>query len=78
MLKNLETALSNKKITRSQVATVLGYAKYTTITEKLEGKTKFDFDEAVKLRQVFFPEYDLEFLFMNEKCITESKPKQTA
>lgn len=76
MLKNLENALAAKKITRSQVASVLGYTRYSTISDKLEGKTNFNFDEAIKLKKVFFPEYDLEFLFMKEDC--NQKAKQTA
>lgn len=72
MLGNLETALGTKKITRSQVASVLGYNRYTTISDKLEGKSTFSFDEAVKLKKVFFPEYDLEFLF--EKTEKQKEP----
>lgn len=33
MLKNLEVALSEKKITRSQVASILGYTRYATISQ---------------------------------------------
>ncbi|EGO9001992.1 XRE family transcriptional regulator [Enterococcus faecalis] len=74
MLKNLEEALSAKKITRSQVASVLGYTRYATITDKLEGKSKFSFDEALKLKKVFFPEYDLEFLFKKDDNYKTKQP----
>ncbi|MFS7200603.1 XRE family transcriptional regulator [Carnobacterium divergens] len=67
MLKNLEVALSEKKITRSQVASILGYTRYATISDKIEGKTTFSFDEALKIKRAFFPEYELEFLFAKEE-----------
>ena len=66
MLKNLEKALTEKKITRTQVASALGYKRYATISDKIEGKTQFSFDEAVKLKKTFFPEYELEYLFTND------------
>ena len=66
MLKNLEKALTEKNITRTQVASALGYKRYTTISDKIEGKTQFSFDEAVKLKKTFFPEYELEYLFTND------------
>lgn len=75
MLNNLESALSTKNITRGQVASVLGYTRYSTITDKIKGKTKFDFDEAVKIKRVFFPEYDLEYLFEGDSNVSKGKTK---
>lgn len=66
MLVNLQKALEEKSITYSQVAAALGYTRYATISDKIKGKTSFNFDEAVKIKKTFFPEYELEFLFANE------------
>lgn len=63
MLERLEEARKAKKITYQQIAELLGYTKSSTISEKFQGKTNFSFDEAVKIQAVFFPEYDLRFLF---------------
>lgn len=66
MLKNLLNVLDEKSITYSQLAEAIGYKRYATVSEKVNGKTKFTFDEALKIKNVFFPEYDLEYLFYSE------------
>ncbi|MBK0348934.1 helix-turn-helix transcriptional regulator [Aerococcaceae bacterium zg-ZJ1578] len=63
MLTNLENARNHKNISLSQMAAAIGISRYQTISDKINGVSKFSFDEAVKLRKTFFPEYDLEFLF---------------
>lgn len=62
MLNNLEKARQDKKVTKVDMADLLG-VKYQTITDKIEGETSFKFEEALKIQQAFFPEYDLVFLF---------------
>lgn len=38
-----------------------------TISEKIAGKRDFKFNEAVKIKETFFPAYDLIFLFSAKK-----------
>lgn len=66
MLLNLKKALEGKGITHKQVASCLGYTRYATVSDKINGKTKFTFEEAVKIKKTFFPEYDTEYLFSKE------------
>ncbi|MBG9977263.1 helix-turn-helix domain-containing protein [Ruoffia tabacinasalis] len=63
MLINLENARKEKGITLTQIASVLGLKKYQTISEKIKGMSTFSFDEALKIQQSLFPEYDLIYLF---------------
>lgn len=63
MLYNLENARKEKGISLSQIASVIGVTRYQTVSEKIKGVTKFTFDEALKVHQILFPEYDLVFLF---------------
>ncbi|MTP72905.1 helix-turn-helix domain-containing protein [Turicibacter sanguinis] len=65
MLINLENARESKKITLAQIGALLG-VRYQTVSDKIRGVSGFSFDEAVKIRRTFFPEYDLEYLFAKE------------
>lgn len=62
MLKNLKHALETKHITYIQVSKALN-CRPATVSDKINGKTKFSFDEAFKIQEVFLPEYDLKYLF---------------
>lgn len=62
MLKNLKKALEAKRITYIQISKVLN-CRPATVSDKINGKTKFSFDEAFKIQEVFLPEYDLKYLF---------------
>lgn len=62
MLRNLKHALEEKHITYIQVSKVLD-CRPATVSDKINGKTKFSFDEAFKIQEVFLPEYDLKYLF---------------
>lgn len=64
MLKNLRDALDMKHVTNLQVAKILN-CRPATVSDKINGKTKFSFDEALKVQEVFLPEYDIKFLFTN-------------
>lgn len=62
MYKNLIKAMEDNHVTRQQLADLLGVA-YNTISDRLNGKTKFLFWEAVRIRKCFFPALDIEYLF---------------
>lgn len=67
MYKNLTERMKEKGITGKQIASLLD-CRQATISEKLNGIVGcgFYFDEALKIQQVFFPEYNLEYLFRRE------------
>lgn len=66
MLKNLETARRNKGVSLVDMADLLK-VRYQTISDKIQGKFEFKFSEALLIQQVFFPEYDLVFLFTKDR-----------
>lgn len=67
MYHNLLFVMKQKNVTSKQISEALE-CRPGTIGEKINGKTSsgFTFDEAIKTKRIFFPEYDLEFLFSRE------------
>lgn len=65
MYENLLIAMKSKGITAIQISNLLE-CRQATISEKLNGVVAcgFYFDEAAKIKKVFFPEYDYEYLFL--------------
>lgn len=68
MLTNLENARKYKDITLKQIADLLG-VRIATVSDKINGKSNFTFDEALKIEKVFFPEYTLEYLFTKKEPV---------
>lgn len=64
MYNRLLDAMKSKNITTTQIANLLG-CRIATASDKINGGVEcgFYFDEATKIKQVFFPEYDIEYLF---------------
>lgn len=67
MYIQLLAVMKAKKITSIQIASLLE-CRPATISEKLNGvvASGFTFDEAAKIKKVFFPEYDYDYLFARE------------
>ena len=67
MYSNLINAMKMKKITFTQVAELLG-CQLNTVSEKTDGTVKsgFSIDEALQIKKIFFPEYDVEYLFKRD------------
>lgn len=59
---NIEAVRIEKEVALVDIADFLGI-KAQTVRDKINGTYPFKFDEAVKIQQNFFPEYDLKFLF---------------
>lgn len=59
---NIEQARIEKEVALVDIADYLGI-KAQTVRDKINGTYPFKFDEAVKIQQKFFPEYDLKYLF---------------
>lgn len=62
MYRNLFNAMKQKNITSTQIAELLG-VRLATVSDKINGKSRFYFEEAMKIKKVFFPEFEIEYLF---------------
>lgn len=65
MYKNLMIVMKKEGVTQKQIAELLS-VRTATVSEKINGKYSFYFDEAVKIKKVFFPYYEIEYLFHNK------------
>lgn len=66
MYANLKDECKRKGVTRGQIASLWGVT-YNTVGEKMNGRSRLYWDEAVRLRNVFFPEFQMEYLFSCER-----------
>ncbi len=62
MYKNLLAEMARNGVTRAQIAEVVGKS-YNHVREKIKGKYEFEYGEAVKIQETFFPDLDLKYLF---------------
>lgn len=62
MYKNLEAELKRKGITRADVAEAVGI-NIATVSEKLTKENRLKLSEAMKIKDCFFPDLSLEYLF---------------
>ena len=62
MYANLMLELLRKKISRGELANALGLCR-NTLNNKLTGKSRFHIEEAFTIRDIYFPQTDLEYLF---------------
>ncbi len=71
MYKNLIKLMEEKGVTYKQLSEVFD-CKYQTMSDKIKGVTQIGltYDEATKIKKVFFPEYDAEYLFDRENNTT--------
>ena len=65
MLSNLIAEMARIGINRSDLAKATGLS-YGTILKKVNGEYEFDMSEAKKIKQKFFPDLSLEYLFEKE------------
>ena len=66
MYVNLKDECKRKGISRHQIANLWGVS-YNTVCEKMNGRSRLYYEEALMLRNVFFPEFNMEYLFFH-KC----------
>ncbi|MEW4290073.1 helix-turn-helix transcriptional regulator [Rossellomorea marisflavi] len=71
MLNNLKAEMARKNIKGKDVAQFLG-VRQATIYDKLNGHYGFSFYEALAIKNCFFPEYDLEYLFKQDNEVREN------
>ena len=66
MLTNLDRVRKEKNVSIVDIADLLNL-RTATVSDKINGKYDFKFGEALKIKQKFFPEYELEYLFDPEE-----------
>lgn len=66
MFPNLRSEMARKNVTISDIATLLS-VRYATAHDKMSGKSRFYYDEALKIKKEFFEEYEIEYLFWKEE-----------
>lgn len=59
--------MKTEKVTFAQMGELLG-CRYETVSDIVNGVTKkgFYYDDAYKIHKVFFPKYDMEYLFKRQ------------
>lgn len=62
MYPNLEAELARRGMTKLKLAKLLNM-RYPTLIDKLNGKSRMYFDDAIRIRSVVCPEADLDYLF---------------
>lgn len=65
MLRNLRAEMARYGVTIGDIADFLG-VRYATVSDKINGRYRFYYDEAVRIKNRFFPECDIEYLFAND------------
>lgn len=64
MYNNLLEVMKTEKITFSQIGELLN-CRYQTVSDIVNGNNQkgFYFEDAYKIHKVFFPKYNIEYLF---------------
>ena len=70
MYKNLQVAMKQKGISRKLVVELLGVSE-KTIFNKIIGACEWKLGEALKLKMMLFPEYELTWLFASDEEFTQ-------
>lgn len=60
--KNLRAEMARNGVTIRQIAESLG-VRFATISDKLNGRSRFFCDEAFHIKRHFFPNCSIEYLF---------------
>lgn len=62
MYKNLKAEMARNSVLGKDIAKALGI-RQATISSRLTGKTEFSYKEAKRIKDTFFPNVELEYLF---------------
>lgn len=66
MYTNLQAEMVRNNIKRKDFAAFLG-VRQATICDKMNGKYSFKLSEAFKIKNKFFPDLTMEYLFKNDE-----------
>lgn len=65
-VENLEAEMKRKKISRKNIADLLGVS-YRTIHSRFNGESEWRYSECVKVRDTYFPDKTLDYLFATDE-----------
>lgn len=66
MYRNLLAEMARYNVSRKDIADALG-VRYATIVEKINKKYDFTYSEALAIKNTFFKDCNLEYLFENRE-----------
>lgn len=66
MLANLKAEMVRNRVTKFDIAKVIGKSD-KKVFESVKGLYSFSVDDAMKIRDTFFPGMTIEYLFANEE-----------
>lgn len=66
MYPNLRAEMARKRIMITQISSHLKL-RHATVSDKINGKFRFYYNEAFEIKKTFFPEHNLEYLFEIEE-----------
>lgn len=69
-VENLEAEMKRNKISRSDIANLLGLS-YRTIHSRFNGESEWGYTECVKVRDAYFPDKSLDYLFAADETGSE-------
>lgn len=69
-VENLEAEMKRNKISRSDIANLLGLS-YRTIHSRFNGESEWGYAECVKVRDTYFPDKTLDYLFATDETGSE-------
>lgn len=72
-VENLEAEMKRKKISRQDIARILGLS-YRTIHSRFNGESEWGYSECVLIRDTYFPDMELSYLFQTAKQDFAEKP----
>lgn len=64
--KNLRAEMARNGVTIKEIAELLG-VRFATVSDKMNGRSRFFCDEAIKIKRKFFPNLPIEYLFDDEQ-----------
>lgn len=62
MYKNLRAEMARNKLTVGDLAKALNVRR-ATVSDKINGKRRFYYEECLKIKKTFFPNLSIEYLF---------------
>lgn len=68
MYRNLQELMDKEGITYTQIAKILN-CQYQTVKDIVNGKINkgFSYEDACKIKNALFPNFDLEYIFVHEQ-----------
>ncbi len=74
-VENLEAEMKRKKISRRDIARILGLS-YRTIHSRFNGESEWGYSECVLIRDTYFPDMELSYLFQTVKQDFAEEPEK--